>query len=145
MMNPTGLAAITVADIMEHRVTTVPLDMPLSEVARQLWEDGISGAPVVDDAGRLAGFISASDIVRFKAYGAPHHSGRVPAARDVMTPATIHVRPTTCVRDLARFLVNARVHRALVVDEGRLMGIVSAFDIVQAVADEAELAVAAAG
>jgi CBS domain-containing protein len=134
MITAPGIAALTVADIMENRVATVSLDSPLAEVARLLWEEEISGAPVLDEQGHLAGFVSSSDIVRFKAYGAGPLVGRTARARDVMTGATIQVRPTTTVPALARFLVNAGIHRALVVDQGRLLGIVSAFDIVEAVA-----------
>jgi CBS domain-containing protein len=56
---------------------------------------------------------------------------------DIMTPATFTVRPTATVRELARFLVRARIHRALVVDHGKLIGIVSAFDVVRAISGTA--------
>jgi CBS-domain-containing membrane protein len=129
------LAQLTVADIMQNRVLSVKADAPLGDVARLLWEEGISGAPVLDESGRLAGLVSSSDIVRFKAYPGPVAGGRGPCARDVMTPVTINVRSATSLPELARFLINAGVHRALVVDQGRLVGIVSALDIVEAVAD----------
>lgn len=58
-----------------------------------------------------------------------------------MTPATFAVRSTTSVVELARFLVRAGIHRALVIDAGRLTGVVSTFDIVQDLAEQ-ELAVA---
>jgi CBS-domain-containing membrane protein len=129
-----SLAQLTVADIMQHRVMTVDAAASLADVARLLWEEGISGAPVVDENRRLLGLVSASDILRFKAY--PRLvDGRSPTARDVMTAVTINVRPTTRLPDLARFLINAGVHRALVVDRGQLAGIVSAIDIVEAVAE----------
>jgi CBS domain-containing protein len=159
----TMLAERTVADIMERLVTTVTADAPLAEVARIMWDEQISGLPVVDDVGRPIGFVSASDLVRHRAYGshyqppgepAPvsyHHAdlamlapgvlprrGAVypaePAAGDIMTRASFSVEPTTTLPALARFLVTAGVHRALVLDDGRLVGIVSAFDIVQEVA-----------
>lgn len=139
------LSRLTVADIMQNRVTTVHADTSLGDVARLLWEEGISAAPVLDDDNRLLGVISASDIVRFKAYGGPPHAGRGPCARDLMTAATIQVRSTTSVPELARFLVKAGVHRALVVEQGRLTGIVSTFDIVEAVAAAAPAAAAGAG
>jgi CBS domain-containing protein len=137
IMNPIvadSLGQLTVADIMQHRVTTVPADASLGDVARLLWEEGISGAPVLDENGRLLGLVSSSDIVRFKAFPTAVPGGAA-CARDVMTAVTINVRPRTSVPELARFLINAGVHRALVVDHGRLVGIVSAFDIVEAVAD----------
>lgn len=154
----------TVADIMQHVVVTVTPDTPLAEVARVLWDEQISGVPVVDDAGRPIGFVSASDLVRFRAFGpgaaAPageERSGlaardiapperidqrrrsarRAATARDVMTAATLAVRSTATVPQLARFLVRAGVHHALVIEAGRLRGIVSAFDVVGEVAQHA--------
>jgi CBS domain-containing protein len=54
--------------------------------------------------------------------------------RDIMTPATFTVRPTVTVTELAKFMMNGRIHRALVVENGELLGIVSGFDIVRAAA-----------
>jgi CBS domain-containing protein len=158
----TPLAARTVEDIMQHRVRTVSAETPLSEVARLLWDEQVSGAPVVAEDGSPIGFVSTSDLARFKAFGPkyrppgsasdvphvatpefaalaavaappakPHAApGHEAVVRDVMTPATFSVRPGTSVYALARFLTRAGIHRALVIEDGRLEGIVSAFDIV---------------
>jgi CBS domain-containing protein len=53
---------------------------------------------------------------------------------DIMTTATFTVRPDATVRELADFLARGRIHRALVVEDGRLVGIVTAFDVVRAIA-----------
>jgi MFS transporter, DHA2 family, multidrug resistance protein len=157
------IGARTVGDIMQHDVAAIFADAPVSEVARLLWDQQVGGAPVVDAVGRPIGFISASDVVRYKAYGVryvpPRHNGDPaalaeyelteplpplapgragePVARQLMTPATISVRPETTVPELARFLVNAGIHRALVMDHGQLLGIVSVSDIVEEVARSA--------
>lgn len=55
--------------------------------------------------------------------------------RDIMMPARFSVRPTTTIAGLARYLVDAGVHRALVMDEDRLLGIVTAFDVLRLIAD----------
>jgi CBS domain-containing protein len=161
------IAHRTVADIMQHDVAVVPADMPLSDVARLLWDEQVSGAPVVTADERPIGIVSASDLVRVRGYGPRYrppagatkagavdrdlallavpakpgrkHEGRLePTARDVMTPATFAVRTTTTIPELARFLMRAGVHRALVLDQGHLLGIVTAFDIVEEVARGAE-------
>lgn len=62
------------------------------------------------------------------------------AVREIMTPATVSVRATAGVGDLARLLTRAGVHRALVLDDDRLAGIVSAMDVVRVVAESAEQA-----
>lgn len=154
-----------VGEIMQHQVATVPPETSLGDVARILWDEQISGVPVVDPDGRPVGFVSASDLVRYMAFGpryrppagsgvrglatpelmplAPQHrpdfgAGRHPVtAAEVMTPATFAVRSSTSLPALARFLTNAGIHRALVMDHGRITGIVSAFDIVEEVARHA--------
>ena len=162
------MTTCTVADIMQRAIATVPPDMPLSEVARVLWDRQVSGAPVVAEDGHPIGVVSASDVVRVRAYGPRYHaaadvtpardeaaanlkllelcresrtprvSGAEPTARDVMMPATFSVRPSTTLPELARFLVRGRIHRALVLDHGQLVGIVTAFDIVEELARHAE-------
>jgi CBS domain-containing protein len=150
----------TVGDIMQHRVITVTPDTPLAQVARILWDEQVTGAPVVVEQGRPVGLISAADLMRYMAFGrryqppggmpAEHPAGgsggpaalrarrgrrlRRAMARDVMTPATFTVHSTTTVPELARFLADAGIHRALVVDGGELRGIVAASDIVQELA-----------
>lgn len=54
---------------------------------------------------------------------------------DIMTPVTFSVEPGTSLRELADFLVRGRIHRALVLDDGRLEGIVTTMDVLQAVAE----------
>lgn len=56
--------------------------------------------------------------------------------RDIMMPATFSVRRETTVSELARFLLRGEIHRALVLEGGRLVGIVTTFDVLRAVAGE---------
>lgn len=54
--------------------------------------------------------------------------------RDIMTRATFQVRPDASIRELAQYFTTSRIHRALVFEDGRLVGIVTTMDIVSAVA-----------
>ncbi len=54
---------------------------------------------------------------------------------DIMTRAIISVRPQATVQELARFLLRAGMRRALVMEGGKLAGIVTATDVLRAVAD----------
>jgi len=54
---------------------------------------------------------------------------------DIMTPATFSVRPNATLQEAAKFMTRGRIHRALVTERGRLLGILTAFDIVRALAD----------
>lgn len=172
----------TVLDIMERDVFTVPQTLPVSELSAELLEHGITGAPVVDEAGIVVGVVSQSDIVRAVsglAVGAagpgydpdaskhafqvekdeeggvsafyhrtdgdaqggalavsllPAEALAMKTVEDIMMPARFSVRPSTTLAGLARYLVTARLHRALVMDAGKLLGIVTTFDILRAIA-----------
>lgn len=54
---------------------------------------------------------------------------------DIMTPVSFSVRPEASVVELAEFLVRGRIHRAVVLEDGRLLGIVTTMDVLRALAD----------
>jgi CBS domain-containing protein len=56
--------------------------------------------------------------------------------RDIMTAATFSVSPEDSVEEVAGFLLRGRIHRALVMSEGRLRGLVSSFDLLRVLAGE---------
>jgi predicted transcriptional regulator len=54
---------------------------------------------------------------------------------DLMTPVTFSVRPQMPVDELCEFLVRGRIHRALVVEDDELVGIITSQDVLKAVAE----------
>lgn len=55
--------------------------------------------------------------------------------RDWMNPSVVSVEPSASVRDACRIMAGESIHRVLVVEEGKLVGILSSFDVVRAVAN----------
>ena len=55
---------------------------------------------------------------------------------DIMTPVSFSVEPSTTVPELCEFLVRGRIHRAVVVENDQLLGIVTSGDVLKAVAEE---------
>jgi CBS domain-containing protein len=55
---------------------------------------------------------------------------------DIMTPVVFSVDPDMLIWELADFLVRGRIHRALVVEDERLVGIVTAFDVLRVMATD---------
>ena len=55
--------------------------------------------------------------------------------RSIMTPANFHIGPDALLGELASFLLRGRIHRALVMEDDRLIGIVTTLDVLRAVAD----------
>lgn len=111
----------TAADIMTKDVVMLSPDMTVAETSDLLLRYRIHGAPVVDSAGQLIGMVSLVDLV-----------GRVgPTVRDVMTPEPISASSDTPVEELAGMMLEQIVRRIPIVEAGRVIGIVSASDIIQ--------------
>ena len=149
------LMTLSAADIMSSHVVMVPREMSLQGAARMLARAGVTGAPVVDCAGRCIGVLSTTDFMHWveKDAATPHVKGPVetmckpwqmaegaaePNCRveDVMTHDPVLVAPGTKIGELARMMMDAHIHRLIVVDtvSKRPRGIVSSMDILAAVA-----------
>ncbi|MBI2494543.1 MAG: CBS domain-containing protein [Candidatus Rokubacteria bacterium] len=141
----------TVEEIMTRDVIAVAPDTTIHAVARLLVDHGISGVPVVDDQGAVVGILSEGDlIVRQKARPRPpwwalflsdgeqlardYQKAMGTTVAEVMTRPVISVRPSASIGAAAALLDRHRVRRLPVLDEGRLVGIVSRGDLVKALA-----------
>lgn len=69
----------TVAEIMERKLVTVPADATVRHAVHLLTEEGISGAPVVEEGGRTVGVVSASDVLQLASRDAEIPAGARPA------------------------------------------------------------------
>lgn len=141
-----GGRTMRVADVMTTGVVTVPPETPLKEVAALLHRCGISGAPVVDDAGRVLGVVSEADILAQERGPRPRPRlarvrGRDDAERksgartagEAMTSPAIAIAPWRRVDAAAAAMLDRGVNRLPVLDShGRLVGIVTRADLVRA-------------
>lgn len=138
----------TVEEVMTRNVVSVPSDMPLQAVAEVLLDCGISGAPVVDDAGRVLGLVSKTDLVRwqmdeddqdlppFAADPGPFAEDAT-TAEDVMTKGIVVVKAGASLSEAAGVMARAGVHRVPVVDAaGVVVGLVTSMDFVRWVAGQ---------
>jgi CBS domain-containing protein len=112
---------LTAADIMTKDVVMLSPDMTLAETSDLLIRYRIHGAPVVDAAGQLIGMVSLVDLVS--------RVGNI--VRDVMTPDPVSASEDTPVEELAGVMLDQIVRRIPIVEAGRVIGIVSASDIIQ--------------
>ena len=148
--------ALTAADLMTAPVVMVPQYMSLQGAARVLARAHVTGAPVVDSGGRCIGVLSATDIVGWAGdskrpqmsdswpdiYEASQMVGEeeVPEilVREYMTRSLVTVPADIRIGELSRIMLEAHIHRVIVVDENRHpVGVVSSTDVLAAVAHAA--------
>jgi CBS domain-containing protein len=150
--------AKTARDVMTKDVITVSPSTRLDDVARMFAEDRISGAPVVDATERLVGIVSRTDVItgllEQSAETAapalrtilglaetdesePEDGGDVPepeaiqgmVVEDVMEGDPVTVTPATPLAAIARRMNRERIHRVVVMEDGRVAGILTSIDL----------------
>lgn len=137
-----------VAAVMNQDVVSVRETLLVDELLVLLREMGISGAPVVDDEGKVIGVISKTDLIGVAptpaAYeGAEERSQaqdkrRALVVRDLMTPIAFTVAEDTPIVLASALMAYEGVHRLPVVtSEGEVIGILSALDVLHWLADKA--------
>lgn len=135
-----------VDELMTQDVYCVGEEMLAEELAELFATRKVSGVPVLDETERLVGVVSRSDLLRTsdEEEDTPRlHPERAGAtASELMNASPVVVREGTTVPQAAAVMAAARVHRVLVVSaEGRVVGVLSAMDVVRWVARKASDAV----
>lgn len=152
----------TVKDVMSSNLITVRDRMTAEELAACFEDNEISGAPVLDDDGRLVGVVSLKDLMRSvtgSGHPAPDRSDPAYFLReweeqfnpedvkqlhvidtettvgDLMSPLIHSIAEDESAAACARRMLEFRIHRLLVTDGEDLKGIVTSFDLLRLVAD----------
>jgi len=139
--------------IMTRPAITIPPDAPITEAAAIMLQHHISGLPVVDATGKLVGIVSEGDFIRRSEIGTKRRRGRFlrfilgpgQAAADfvlehgckvseVMTTEPITIAEDTSLEAVVALMEKNRLKRLPVVRDGRVVGIVSRANLMQAVA-----------
>ena len=130
-----------VGELMQLDVLSTHPEATIKEIVSTLAMAHVSGLPVVDTDGRIVGVISHSDIFAAEAES-PEGQGRTALltqtmVQDIMGPRPYTIGPAADVREAARHMHYAGVHRLFVTTDDRLLGVLSASDIVRGVASGA--------
>jgi CBS-domain-containing membrane protein len=136
---------MTAADLMRRDVVTVPRSASLKELTKLLRHHDVSGVPVVDDDGSVVGTVSVSDLIWQSDTIPLDHDALERTSTDwarrtveeVMTPDVFGVAPDASLGELAGFFARTGLRRAIVLEGGEVVGIVSALDLLGTIADRA--------
>ena len=155
----------TVGDAMTRQVLTVHPDTPFKSIAELLVGQGIDAVPVVDTTGQVLGVVSGSDLTCHEETGPTlaqllthgrttlthARKARGRTARELMSSPVRTIAPDAGVCDALAVMNRAGVGRLVVMDGGRLVGILARSDLLrvytrsdEAIRAEAEQAVRSA-
>ncbi len=139
---------MNVSQIMTTKVVSVDRQTSLKEVARLLTIHRVAGLPVLGADGKVVGVVSEGDILWKETGLAPesdnliarllnvadHDDDKLEArtAGEAMSTPAITIAPNATVAQAARSMIDQRVNRLPVVNEGRLVGIIARSDLVRA-------------
>jgi CBS domain-containing protein len=140
-------------DVMVRDIVTVHPDTDVADAVKLLSEHDISALPVVDESGNLIGMLSEADLIHRSEIGTEKHrpwwqeavTGASTLAEEfakshgkkvgeVMTDGVITVTEDTPLSEIAALFERKRIKRVPVVKDGKLVGIVSRSNLIQALA-----------
>lgn len=145
-------------DVMTRDVVCVRTGTNLRELEKIFLERRISGAPVLDEKDRLVGVISQTDLVYYhltredrpfhesdfyraaeldRAFeGSGYHieDYDIGLVGEMMTPVVHTAASETPVEDLARRMAEKRIHRMIITKGSKVVGMVSAMDLLKVIA-----------
>jgi CBS domain-containing protein len=151
---------LTVADIMDTDTPTVAPEDTVEAVLRTLRENELPGVPVVNSGGRCVGIITEADLIMtgedadlhlphyFQLFGGlvfleplSHFEDRLrkataALARDLMTEDPVTIDASASVQEAARTIARSKHNRLPVVEHGRLAGVVTRVDVLDALTRE---------
>lgn len=125
---------LRVEDLMTIDPVTVSTDTMIEDAEELLRRNRISGLPVVDEAGRLVGVISQTDLLYLAVPSVQsliRHRERGIRVGEVMSTPPVTIDGERPIRDAARLMDRERLHRLVAIDGGgRPIGVISAMDFV---------------
>ena len=142
--------SLKAGDVMTRKVVSVRLDTPLEEAAVVMAEHNVSGVPVLEKHGSVAGVISEHDFLKRMSQGETRSFMGILAecmaskgcavlpirgrtAADIMSSPAITVWEDTPASEIASLLTEKRIHRVPVIDrEGLVMGMIARSDLLKA-------------
>jgi len=126
------MRSVKVADYMSTRLLTFKPSTNVFDAMQILISRGFSGAPVVDEAGKLVGMLSESDLMQVVMQDS-YYAETVGIVADFMHAPVDTVAPTTDIYQLAERFVRERRRRFPVVgSDGTLVGQISRRDVLRA-------------
>lgn len=148
---------VRAGEIMTRKVISVSEDTSIEDLCGLLHKARITGAPVVDQSGVLVGIVSKDDVAGayFRNQAGEEAagmkslleicreetprgagSGKARQVSDIMTREVVTATEDTPVKEILHLMVTEGIHRVPIVKEGKVRGIVSAMNVLEALLED---------
>lgn len=121
-------------DYMSRNPITLTPGTDVHQAIRIFLDKRVSGAPVVDEQGRLVGVLSSRDCLKV-AFSASYHREPGGTVSDYMSREVEAIDADTDIVEVAGRFLKGRYRRFPVVENGQLVGLLSRYDILKAIED----------
>jgi CBS domain-containing protein len=128
-------------DIMNTNVISVKKDTPIFEAVALLVKNNISGVPVVEDDMTLIGILSEKDVIILFYEGIQSENKTV---SDYMTCPAVSYEENETLLNVCDFLMKNIFRRVPITSNGKLTGIISIRDVLDAIIKQKQKGTAAA-
>jgi len=134
-------------------IITINSNAKIRELVKLFADNSILGVPVVDDEGFIEGVVSSTDILKNESshafYQAPTMNHLEPELYDetkffdrnvssIMTKDLYFIGPDDTIAKMAKSMYDKKIHRLLVVEYDKLVGMVSTYDLLKLLATSDE-------
>lgn len=119
-----------ISSLMTSPVWSVDMDATVEAIEALMARESLSWVPVTEPNGAAIGVVSQSDLLQFNLHR-KKDAASVPAWQ-ICTYKPISVSADTSVADVARLMLERRIHHVVVTRDGIMVGVVSALDFVRA-------------
>lgn len=142
-------------DIMTRKVISVSPETEVTKAAKILLDNSVNGMPVVDSEGRLVGIICQSDLIAqqkqlplpsvftildgviplFSQKNLESEAQKIMATTvfKAMTPDPVTISPESSLEEIAKLMVDKKLHTLPVIKQGKLIGIVGKEDVLRTI------------
>ena len=122
-----------VRDFMDKYVDTLSPDTDIREAVDFMLEKRVTGVLVANSKRQLVGILTEYDCLKLLTMGNAQHDIPMGKVKDFMTSDVQTIQSTMDIYYAAGLFVSAKIRRFPVVDNGRIVGAVTRFDILRAV------------
>jgi len=148
-----GETMLTAKDIMTRNIFSVQMQTPVAELAKLLTSNNISGAPVLDDEGKVLAVVTESDLIdQSKKLHIPtvitildsvfylENPDKMETEMKKIAGSSVKeicsgppkiVSPDTGLDEIATIMAEGNIHTIPVLDDGKMVGIIGKKDIIR--------------